>query len=186
MKWNVSELPVLAAPADAGPDTDLMNGHYAARPLPCRLQGANMGSIPEGCQMVAGGRSEAAERTTTGKRVMERLHPRGMPDRPLGHTRRDRKQCPCYPCYITQDSPRASAIPPGCAAFVIRCSGGRFSQEDERPPATFCQPSGLGNRRPMPLTFMTSKQSLWDWKDAHKCSADGRTATGRHPPSPTI
>src|SRR5712664_2865386 len=28
----------------------------------------NSGCIPEGCQMVAGGRSEAAERTTTGKR----------------------------------------------------------------------------------------------------------------------
>src|SRR5258706_6506836 len=113
------------------PYTDLVNGHYAARPLPCSLQGPNVGRIPEGCQMVAGGRPEAAERTTTGKRVMDRLHPRGMPDRPLGPTRRDRKQCPRF---ITHDSPRASGIPPGWAAFVIRCSGGRFSQEDARPP----------------------------------------------------
>ena len=92
---RVVALLLWSEPAEPAPYTDLVNGHYAARPLPCSLQGPNVGRIPEGCQMVAGGRSEAAERATTGKRVMERLHPRGMPDRPLRHMRRDRKQCPC-------------------------------------------------------------------------------------------
>jgi len=36
--------------------------------------------------MVAGGRSEAAERTTTGERAGG-LHPGGMPDQSLGYTR---------------------------------------------------------------------------------------------------
>src|SRR5882724_3519280 len=48
---------------------------------------------------------------------------------------------------------------PGCSAFVTPGSGGR----SERPPATFCQPSGLGIAgEPGDLTFLPFKAKTWD------------------------
>src|SRR4051812_16685216 len=105
----------------------------------------NPSFIPEGCQMVAGGRSVTSPERPPELSGKETAHPGGMPEVRPG------ERLGAVSAAILRNfssdasnwhSRRRSGIPPGCSTHAI-LPVVVHSAASERPPATFWHPFGM-------------------------------------------